>query len=139
MAREGANLLPRPTGPSLARQLLDQMFHFFAVMLWVAAVLAYVGGMPQLAVAIVAVIVVNGLFSFTQEYRAERAVRALSALLPETAVVRRDGRPQGAGSGRRPGPRRPGDAPRGRSDLCRRSRDPFDRPLRGQLAVDRRV
>jgi potassium/sodium efflux P-type ATPase len=88
----GANVLPSPHGPGLLHQLVDQLFHFFAVMLWVAAGLAFVGGMPQLGVAIIVVIVVNGLFSFLQEYRAERAVRALSALLPEVAVVRRAGR-----------------------------------------------
>jgi magnesium-transporting ATPase (P-type) len=33
--------------------------------------------MPQLSVAIVAVIVFNGLFSFAQECRAERAIRTL--------------------------------------------------------------
>jgi potassium/sodium efflux P-type ATPase len=74
------------------RQLFDQLFHFFALMLWVAAGLAFVGRMPQLGIAIIVVIVVNGVFSFAQEYRAERAVRALSALLPETALVRRAGR-----------------------------------------------
>ncbi len=61
-------------------------------MLWVAAVLAFVGGMPQLGWAIIAVVVINGVFSFAQEYRAERATRALSALLPEMATVIRDGR-----------------------------------------------
>ncbi len=91
-SRQGRNLLPQARGPSPTRQLLDQMFHFFAVMLWVASGLAFVGGMPQLGVAIIIVIVFNGVFSFAQEYRAERAIRALSALLPETAVVRRDGR-----------------------------------------------
>ena len=88
----GPNELPTPHGPSLPRQLAQQLIHFFALMLWVAAGLAFVGGMPALGVAIVVVIVVNGAFSFFQEYRAERAVRALSALLPETVVVRRGGR-----------------------------------------------
>jgi magnesium-transporting ATPase (P-type) len=88
----GPNELPRTHGPGLVRQLLDQLVHFFALMLWAAAGLAVVGGMPQLAVAIAVVVVVNGVFSFAQEYRAERAVHALSALLPETAVVRRAGR-----------------------------------------------
>jgi magnesium-transporting ATPase (P-type) len=88
----GPNELPKPRGPGLLRQLLDQLLHFFALMLWVAALLAFVGGMPQLGTAIIVVILVNGAFSFVQEYRAERAVRALSALLPETAVVRRGGR-----------------------------------------------
>jgi magnesium-transporting ATPase (P-type) len=85
----GANRLPERRGVGLPRQLLGQMIHFFALMLWAAAALAFVGRMPQLGVAIVVVIVVNGAFSFAQEYRAERAVRALAALLPETAVVRR--------------------------------------------------
>jgi magnesium-transporting ATPase (P-type) len=92
LRRTGPNELPSQRGPTLPRQLLDQLFHFFALMLWLAAGLAFVGGMPQLGVAIIVVIVVNGVFSFLQEYRAERAVRALSALLPETAVVRRGGR-----------------------------------------------
>jgi potassium/sodium efflux P-type ATPase len=92
LIRVGRNELPKGHGPGLARQLLDQLVHFFALMLWFAAGLAFVGGMPQLGTAIIVVIVVNGVFSFAQEYRAERAVRALSALLPETTVVRRGGR-----------------------------------------------
>jgi magnesium-transporting ATPase (P-type) len=82
LARAGPNLLPQARGPGLVRQLLEQMFYFFAVMLWLASGLAFIGGMPQLGVAIIIVIVLNGLFSFAQEYRAERAIRALSALLP---------------------------------------------------------
>src|SRR6266545_2849479 len=92
LTRVGANELPKPRGPGPVRQLLDQLVHFFALMRWVAAGLAFVGGMPQLGTAIIVVILVNGAFSFAQEYRAERAVRALSALLPETALVRRGGR-----------------------------------------------
>ena len=57
-----------------------------------AAVLAFVGQMPQLGWAIIAVVIVNGAFSFVQEYRAERATRALAALLPEEATALRDGR-----------------------------------------------
>jgi magnesium-transporting ATPase (P-type) len=60
-------------------------------MLWAAAVLAFIGRLPELGVAIIVVILVNAVFSFAQEYRTERAVRALSALLPATAVVRRGG------------------------------------------------
>jgi magnesium-transporting ATPase (P-type) len=92
LARTGPNELPEAHGPGLVRQVLDQLLHFFALMLWVAAGLAFVGGMPQLGIAIIVVILVNGVFSFAQEYRAERAVRALSALLPETALVLRGGR-----------------------------------------------
>jgi P-type E1-E2 ATPase len=71
--------------------LVRQLTHFFAVMLWVAAALAWVGGMPPLAVAIVVVIVVNAVFAFAREYRADRAAEKLRHLLPTSATVRRDG------------------------------------------------
>ena len=41
--------------------------------------------------AILGVILINGLFSFWQEYRAERALAALVRLLPHQAKVMRDG------------------------------------------------
>ena len=48
--------------------------------------------MPQLGVAIFVVIVVNGVFAFVQENRAERAAERLRDLLPRRATVVRDGR-----------------------------------------------
>ncbi|MQA82895.1 MAG: HAD-IC family P-type ATPase [Streptosporangiales bacterium] len=89
--RDGPNVLPTTRPPSPAVLLLRQLVHFFAVLLWVAAVLALVGGMPQLSVAIVVVVVVNGVFAFVQEYRADRAGRRLKDLLPARVTVRRDG------------------------------------------------
>ncbi len=47
--------------------------------------------MAALGVAIVAVVAVNGAFSFWQEYRAERAVAALQTLLPHQVTAMRDG------------------------------------------------
>jgi calcium-translocating P-type ATPase len=70
------------------------MVHFFALMLWAAGVLAFVAGLPQLGGAIFVVVVLNGLFSFVQEYRAERATERLRDLLPRRATVVRDGRPR---------------------------------------------
>ena len=70
-----------------------EMVHFFALMLWVAGVLAFVAGMPQLGVAIFVIIVVNAVFAFAQEQRAERASQRLLELLPATVLVRRDGAP----------------------------------------------
>jgi magnesium-transporting ATPase (P-type) len=61
------------------------------VLLWVAAVLAALAGMPQLAIAIVIVVAVDGGFAFVQEYRADRAAERLRDLLPVAATVRRDG------------------------------------------------
>jgi magnesium-transporting ATPase (P-type) len=53
------------------------MVHFFAILLWGAGTLAFVASMPGLGVAIFTVVVINDLFAFAQEYRAERAAERL--------------------------------------------------------------
>ncbi|WP_312880052.1 cation-translocating P-type ATPase [Actinokineospora xionganensis] len=91
LLRDGPNTLPAPRRAHPVTLLVAQLVHFFALMLWVAAGLALVAGMPVLAVAIVVVVLVNGVFSFVQEYRADRAAQRLRDLLPVRASVRRDG------------------------------------------------
>ena len=92
LARDGPNRLPVTRGPHPLALLARQMIGFFAVMLWVAAGLAWLAGMPALAIAIAMVVLLNGGFSFAQEYRADRASQRLRELLPAHATVRRDGR-----------------------------------------------
>jgi Cation transport ATPase len=60
-----------------------------AVLLWVAGAMAFVAGQPQLGWAIWAVVLINGVFSFWQEYRAERALAELRRLLPVNVRVDR--------------------------------------------------
>ncbi len=93
LARDGPNVMPVVAGVPLWRQLGRQFVHFFALMLWVAGVLAIVADLPQLGVAIFAVVLLNGCFAFGQEYRAERAAEHFRALLPLRATVLRDGVP----------------------------------------------
>jgi magnesium-transporting ATPase (P-type) len=93
LAREGPNALPAPRPVAAWRRLVAQLTHFFAVLLWAAAALAVVGGMPQLGAAIAAIVVVHGAFAFAQEHRAERAAEALQDLLPRSVTVVRDGQP----------------------------------------------
>ncbi len=92
--RDGPNVLPVVPPPAAWRRLVAQLVHFFAIMLWVAAVLAFLAGLAELAVAIVVVVVVNGVFAFVQETRAERAAAQLRDLLPRRATVVRDGAEQ---------------------------------------------
>jgi magnesium-transporting ATPase (P-type) len=92
LARDGPNRLPTPPGVPLWRRLGAQFVHFFAVMLWVAAGLAWLAGLPQLTVAIGVVVIVNGLFAFAQEHKAERAAEQLRELLPRRVTVVRDGK-----------------------------------------------
>ncbi|MEU3764903.1 cation-transporting P-type ATPase [Amycolatopsis keratiniphila] len=92
LRRDGPNVLPAPKRRHPVLVLAGQFVHFFALMLWVAAVLALIAGMPALAIAIAVVVLLNGVFSFAQEYRADRAAERLRDLLPVRATVRRDGR-----------------------------------------------
>ena len=65
--------------------------NLFALLLWAASGFAYLAGMVELAGAIPLVILINAVFSFWQEYRAEKAIEALEKLLPPQSRVLRDG------------------------------------------------
>jgi magnesium-transporting ATPase (P-type) len=86
----GPNELPQRSGRQWPGQLLKQVTHPLALVLVVAAVLAWLTGTQVLAAAIVAVIALNAGFAFVQELQAERAVEALAAYLPTHAHVMRD-------------------------------------------------
>src|SRR5574341_18778 len=92
LSRYGPNVLLRVARRHWTSELALNFIYFFALLLWAGAALAWIAGMPQLAWAIVAVILINGLFSFWQEYQAERAAEALAALLTRRVTVRRGGR-----------------------------------------------
>ncbi|OIO78132.1 MAG: ATPase [Hydrogenophilales bacterium CG03_land_8_20_14_0_80_62_28] len=98
LAEFGPNRLEEAAREHGLLRFARQFSHFFAIVLWLAAGLALFAehydpgqGMARLAVAIVAVILVNGVFSSWQEYRAERAVAALRRLLPRKVNVLRGG------------------------------------------------
>jgi Ca2+-transporting ATPase len=87
----GPNRLERVRRQPLLSRFVEQFRSFFAVLLWIAGAFAFLARLPELGWAIFAVIVVNGVFSFFQEYRAERAVEALQQMLPREITVLRDG------------------------------------------------
>ena len=91
LAEVGRNVLAEPKRPSAIRRFAANLVHLFAVLLWIGAALAFVGGLPELTAAILVVILVNAVFAFVQESRAERASEALRRVLPRTARVRRGG------------------------------------------------
>ena len=92
LVADGPNELRRRSDRRWPRELLKQLIHPLALLLWLAASLAYIAGTTVLAAAIIGVIVLNALFAFVQERQAERAVEALEEYLPTRAYVRRDGR-----------------------------------------------
>lgn len=93
----GLNRVEEVRGESLILRFIKEFVHFFALILWLAAGLAFFaefrqpgGGMATLGYAVLGVILINGLFSFWQQYRAERAISALQKLLPYYVKVLRD-------------------------------------------------
>jgi Ca2+-transporting ATPase len=91
LAQFGPNRLPPAKRRPLALRFLDQMVHFMALLLWIAGGLAFAAGTPQLGWAIWAVVLINGIFSFWQEFQAERTLAALTRALPSQVQVWRDG------------------------------------------------
>ncbi len=90
----GSNDLKKIGRTPVVTLFLKNLVNLFAILLWIGGALAFVARMPELGIAIFAVILVNAVFSFWQEYKAERAVEALRQLIPSSARVIREGQEQ---------------------------------------------
>ena len=91
LSRVGPNLLPQAPARSPWRVLLAQFKSILILILLGAVALAALVGSTKDALVILAVVVINALVGFYQEYRAERSLAALKSMLPSKARVRRDG------------------------------------------------
>ena len=95
----GPNEIREAPGPSHLYTLVKHLTNLFALLLWAASFIAFIGGILRpgegfstLGFAIVGVIFVNGGFAFYQEYRAEKAFEELQKLLPYMVTILRAGR-----------------------------------------------
>src|SRR4030066_719807 len=91
LERYGPNVIKEKKKRSLVLRFIDNFIHLFAIILWVAAGLCFIPrvDMPQLGYAIILVIIINAVFSFMQEYKAEKALEALKKMLPSYTRVMR--------------------------------------------------
>jgi len=94
----GLNEIHEVQARSLLSRLAAQFTHFLALLLWFAAALCFLSeylhpgeGLLRLGIAILAVIFINAIFTFIQEYRTEKAIEELRKMLPFRVAVLRDG------------------------------------------------
>ncbi|MBP7863227.1 cation-transporting P-type ATPase [bacterium] len=90
LKRHGLNSIAVEVHLPIVHLIRENFFHTMAILLWVGGAVGFLASMPEIAIAIWLVNIINGSFSIMQEYRAFRATTALKSLLPEEATVFRD-------------------------------------------------
>lgn len=90
LAKYGPNVLLEKKRTSIAYKFMVQLKDLFGILLLIAALLAAFVD-TTMSVTILAVVLINVVFSLFQEWRAEKAMETLKSWLPEYAKVIRDG------------------------------------------------
>jgi P-type Ca2+ transporter type 2C len=89
LVRFGPNKLPEPERISAVGLLLRQFANFMVVVLLGAIVVSLAVGDTKDAVVIGAIVIINAIVGFFQEYKAERALESLKRMAsPQAAVLR---------------------------------------------------
>lgn len=88
----GPNILGRASAPGPLHLVRRQIDNPLIWVLIVASLVAIALGKLVDGLVVMAVVVLNTIIGFVQEYRASRAIEALQSMVPEMATVMRDGR-----------------------------------------------
>lgn len=86
----GPNVISKKKGDSVFKVLLRQINNPLIWVLIGSSILATVLGKVTDGLVVLSVVVVNTIIGFIQEFRAGRAIEALSDMVPENATVLRD-------------------------------------------------
>jgi magnesium-transporting ATPase (P-type) len=91
LGEHGPNVIERGSRDGVLRLLWRQVNDPLIWVLLASAALAVALGDTVDALVVLAVVVLNTLIGFVQEYKAGKDIEALASLVPETATVLRDG------------------------------------------------
>ncbi|HLD88855.1 MAG TPA: cation-translocating P-type ATPase [Candidatus Nanoarchaeia archaeon] len=92
LQEHGSNELQKGKKITVLDIILAQFRNWFLILLVFAGVLSFILGDKLEGISIFAIMVLNVILGFIQEYRAERAMEALEKLSAPTARVLRDGK-----------------------------------------------
>lgn len=90
----GPNKLPDSKMKSALKILLQQFTDLFVIILMISVVISFFLGEKEDTIAILAIILMNGILGFVQEFRAEKAMEKLRSLVSTDSTVLRDGHVQ---------------------------------------------
>ena len=91
LKKYGQNKLQEKRQVPFIHKFFTHLRDLFGILLFVAAILSYISGSPEMGTIILAVVFVNIFVSMFQESRAEKAMESLKSWMPEYAKVMRDG------------------------------------------------
>jgi magnesium-transporting ATPase (P-type) len=92
LSEYGPNEIQKGKKKSRIWMFLKNFTSLMAILLWVGGIIAIVAGMPELGIAIWCVNLINGVFSYWQEFASQKATDSLMKMLPMYVQVRRDGK-----------------------------------------------
>ena len=100
LQRYGPNISPSVKKANLLGKFILQLKNWFNILLSLASALSFLSGFVysdegslRMGLAILIVVFLNAIFSLIQEYRAEKAVQAITRLIPTKTKVLRNGQP----------------------------------------------
>jgi len=87
----GPNKLKSIKKTPLIIRFASHFTNLLAILMWIGSGLSFWAQMPEAGWACIIVIFINAIFSFWQEFKAEKAIDALKKLIPSYARVIREG------------------------------------------------
>jgi len=88
----GPNKLKAIKRTPIILRCMSHFINLLAILMWVGSILSFWAKMPEAGWACIVVIFINAIFSFWQEFKAERAIDALKKLMPSYARLIREGK-----------------------------------------------
>ncbi|PQP79831.1 ATPase [Candidatus Phytoplasma phoenicium] len=87
---KGANIIQQTKNFNIRKQLLKHFFSIFSILLWTSGILAFAINHKAIGISIVCVVLINGVFSFYQELKADKILSSLHNMIPKKIQVYRN-------------------------------------------------